>query len=377
MRWNDLTQTQQEEIIDAYEKEPSYKTLVSFSDYYDIPVPTLQRRCQEELAGDFEFEGEGSEDYGASEPPPSPLSNLYWIDPQTDQGAFVDKLHELQSSERYVRVMHACDFHFPYHHEGATKLFYDIVRAVQPHLIAVGSDSADFAMISHFDKDKDEDNNEDVLDEFAQYYVPHIHEIHAKSPQASLFFILGNHEKRIYDYVLNRAPELRNTIWSRFVEIVRCGGLVHWLGETDFTRIGPLVVMHGNRTTTNAAKSMLEDLGYQASVMAGHVHRLSRWERRGEDFSVVAVTSGCHCIYPAHYSKRKRMAQKWQLGTAIAEVDLQGREVQIENLEYLISQNSIGVNYRGQRFYAENSGPKGTISYNQYLAERSGQEKLG
>lgn len=368
MRWNDLTQSQQDEIVDSYEKDSSYKTLVQFSNFYDIPVPTLQRRCQEILSEEEEQEGEGSEDYGISDPTPSPLTNLYWVDPISDQGHFVDNLVRLQQDTRYVRVMHGCDFHFPYHHIGATSLFYDLVSAVQPHLIAVGSDSADFTMISHFGQDKDEDTGEDILDQFSSYYTPHIKEIARRSPESVRFFILGNHEKRIFDYVLNRAPELRNTIWNRFIEIVRCNGLVHWLGETDYTRIGPLVVMHGNRTTTNAAKSMLEDLGYQASVMAGHVHRLSRWERRGEDYSVVGVTSGCHCLYPAHYSKRKRMTSHWQLGTAIAEVDLQGREVQIENLEYLTSSQGISISYRGQRFYAENSGPKGFIRYTDYVA---------
>lgn len=290
---------------------------------------------------------------------PSPrLSEYDSLNPQTDQKQFLQHLQALRDTEQHIAVMHLCDIHFPYHHQPSLDVTYQLVRHVQPHLIAVGSDAGDFTLLSSFISDPDEATTDgDVLDEFESYWAEHIQAVRRMAPEAVLFFLLGNHEKRIYDFIMRLAPPIRNTVWRRFVEIVRQGKEVLWLGETDTARIGPLVVTHGTKTGSNPARALWEEAGGQVSVMAGHVHRLSYYGKRGEDYMTEAITSGCLTNYP-HYQKRVRHT-KWQLGTAIAEVNLQGREVRFENLKYELESDFVYVRYERKTFAAPIDIPVG------------------
>ena len=97
---------------------------------------------------------------------------------------------------------------------------------------------------------------------------------------------------------------------------------------------------------------MLDDIAYQCSIMTGHTHQITKVHRRGEDFPVVGVTSGCLTNYP-HYHKRSRMFRPWMLGTAIAEVDLQGRAVNIDNLEFQLETSQTWVRYHDKLFASD------------------------
>ena len=75
-----------------------------------------------------------------------------------------------------------------------------------------------------------------------------------------------------------------------------------YVGYTDYVRIGPLVVQHGYRTGLNAAKNHLIDAGGQISTMAGHVHKTSDYEVRGEDFTLRSIVLGCFSEQPSVFA---------------------------------------------------------------------------
>lgn len=301
-----------------------------------------------------------------SKPIPA-LSDLYFADPDTDQLMWVEGLRKLKQQHRHISVMHVCDVHFPYQHDPSLEVTYQLMSYLQPHVIVVGSDSADLSLLSTFPNDPDEVSNGDVLDEFESHWIPHINRIRYSCPKAIIVYILGNHEKRIYDFIMRQAPAIRRTVWSRFVNIIRHGDNVLWIGETDTVRIGPLLVTHGNRGGTNPAMGLWMDVGGQCSVMAGHVHRLSYFGKRGEEYMTEAITSGCLTNYP-HYHKRKRSSSKWQLGTAIAEVDLGSREVVFHNLKFELEPNRVWVRFERQTFEAPVAAPVGFDPVKDYLA---------
>jgi hypothetical protein len=86
-------------------------------------------------------------------------------------------------------------------------------------------------------------------------------------------------------------------------------------------------------------------------VQFGHVHRLDSFIKRGEDFQVGAVASGCLCLYP-HYH-RGRMCNKWQQGTSVMEVDLNSRYVKIDNLLFERDRNKVWVRFERELFQSE------------------------
>lgn len=298
------------------------------------------------------------------------LTDLQYIDPATDQGVFLERLHAARADGGYASVMHFADIHAPYQHAPALDVTYQIARYVQPTFSCVGSDFADFAMFSKFPQDPDEQQAGDALDEFQVHWNAHIDAAELVAPHSTRVYLLGNHDARIWAYVNGTAPTIRQTVIRRFIDIIRAGGRVLWLGEVDAVRMGPLVVMHGNRANKNVAESLLSDAGYQVNVIAGHVHRLNEAHKRGEDFAVSAYTSGCLCKFPAHYHKRKKPTVKWQLGTAVAEINLRGRDVSINNLEYQLDAQSVWARFERRTFSAPIPQPTGLISFDEWIARK-------
>lgn len=303
--------------------------------------------------------------------PTLPLTDIRYLDPDTDQGAFLERLHAARADGGYASIMHLCDIHVPYQHAPALDVAYQLLQHVQPQFTVVGSDYFDFSSLSSFPQDADDAERDDALDAVEAPWNAHIAAIRRAAPRSTLVFVIGNHEKRIFDYINRQAPQVRKTVWRRFVEIVRCGGRVLWLGEVDAVRFGPLRVMHGNRHNQHVAQSLLQDAAYQTSVMAGHVHRLTFANKRGDDFPVSAVTSGCLCHYPAAYMKRKTPTQRWMLGTAIAEVNLRGRDVHIDNLEFQLDATAVWARYERRTFSAAIPQPTGLISFEDYLLRKA------
>ena len=174
----------------------------------------------------------------------------------------------------------------------------------------------------------------------------------------------GNHERRIRAFLNRQAPKFRKRILRDFTNIIRCGGSVFYVGNTDYVRVGPLVVHHGIRTGFNAAKNSLLDAGSQLSMMGGHVHYPSEYEVRGEEHTVKSVISGCLCSYP-HYMEGERMTKPWSLGTAVADVDLRSRDVDLTNLMFKLDLDRVWLRYERQVFEAPVPAGEGLVTFDE------------
>ena len=359
--WQDVPFSARERLLAKYEQNPN--SVADAADTLGLTLVSLQRRIRDHRDYSRAIFREGIDEakartiidalfslHDAAEHPPAlevprtlcsqgpaRLMDIEVIDPLTDQALWLDRLLALQHGKGRITFMHLCDIHFTYEDEGSLEVAYQLVEHTQPDVIVVGSDAADFAMLSSFDIDPDieaEDEDVEVLDQFEAFWNEHIRRLRKIAPNAVLVYVLGNHELRFYRFIEHEAPALRKRRERDFERIVRCGGAVLWLGDTyDWVRIGPLV-MHGNRVGVGAARLIFNDLGGQTSVIFGHVHWLSDHEVMGEDFPVGAHASGCLCQLQPRWVKRGRMRRKWQPGTIVAEVDLNTREVKVNNLRF-------------------------------------------
>src|SRR5690606_238396 len=130
----------------------------------------------------------------------------------------------------------------------ALNMAYRLMAHRQPDVIVVGSDTADFSVISSFKPSPDNDEQiDDELDELRRYWIPHIDTLRAAAPKAALVYILGNHEQRIYDHMADAAPKLRKTVERAWIDMVSYQGRVIWLGRTEEVEIGHLLVKHGDK----------------------------------------------------------------------------------------------------------------------------------
>lgn len=291
-------------------------------------------------------------------PPTGPfkLTDIVRAMPGTDQAFWVRRLQRLQAEKKQITVMHLHDIHFPFHNSQALDVAYQLVKHTQPDIIVVGSDSSDFALLSSFAPDPDySEETPDELEKFEMHWREHIRTLRRLAPNAILVFIYGNHEVRIFKYLAKNAAKLRRTVTKAFVDIVRCEGNVLYLGhEVDWVRIGPLLVMHGNRFGINPAKGIFNDLGGQVWVQFGHNHRLSEHKINGEDRKCGAIGSGCLQNPPHYVSGHGR--GKEQLGTSVSYVDFETQNVQIDNLWFNEEWDGrVWVNYERKNFTSESA----------------------
>ena len=135
------------------------------------------------------------------------------------------------------------------------------------------------------------------------------------SPDTHWTALPGNHDERIRDYQLQRAPELFGIRAADLEEIERAAlhslpSLLHfsqleiqWAGnDADYEHaqvdVSPeLVARHGFITGNNSAERTVRKLGL--SVVVGHTHRqvvtYVTEERRRESLTMLGVEAGCMC----------------------------------------------------------------------------------
>lgn len=360
MSWGSLRPNQIATLVTAYNENPKDPLLITTANNLGISLSTLQRRCREinqykEIFEHFPSETEITVDSGdlvdVPAVPATHLTDIQQIDKSTDQLDWLSWLSTRYVSDPILSVMHLCDMHEPFGDPLARDLALQVVKQVQPDLIFVGSDYWDFYLLSSFGVDGDVSSSlegDDELDMLENSWNPFIHELKGVCPTSKLVYIFGNHERRLLRHLQNDAPNLRRRIYRDYVDIVRSGSGVWYIGAVDHARIGPLRVEHGVRHNDHVAKSRLDDEGYQVSIMMGHVHRLNYYAKMGADFAVSAVSSGCLCDTTPHYMNKgqtSRAGRKWQQGTAIATVDLRGGFVQFENLLFRDHQTLLRGKY--------------------------------
>lgn len=273
-------------------------------------------------------------------------------DTDTDLALWRDWLAFCEEKQPLLTVSHACDIHSPYHDPYSLELYYKLLGVIQPDLIVVGSDFADFATLSSFPLDPTMYQDRSVLRGFMRDWQDFIANVISVSPHSKLVWLYGNHEDRIFRHLMSDAQVYSDIVLEKFTEIIRHGGRVWYLGEVDCVRVGYLQIEHGNRHNEHVAKSRLWDLGGQINVMAGHVHRQTHYALHGADYTVQGITSGGLCPTEPHYQQRGRTAQRrrWQQGTAFASMNIRHPHVTFENLLFVNDSTTKYTIARGQEF---------------------------
>lgn len=267
-------------------------------------------------------------------------SNMVLLVPdpnQYDYDQWQQAKSDLRTQKGYITVSHLSDLHKGDNDPDADEMNYEMVRIKQPDIIVVGSDTADFSVISHFAPDpEDFEIVQDVIDDFSKFWQPHIDKLRIISPHSKLVFIYGNHEIRIHDWVAENAPKFRKTINRAWVEAVQYQGKVMYVGRTQEVEIGNLLVKHGDVTSQNTSKALLDRVSYQMSVMAGHIHRVTNFTQQGRRYMVSAITAGCAQNLNPRYVKKKGLVppRPWVQGTAFATVDMKSNYVSFDNIVY-------------------------------------------
>lgn len=249
----------------------------------------------------------------------------------TDAQSWQRQLKRLLSDNRHVRVMHMNDLHLPYHDERALDLFFELAIRFQPDIVVVGSDAFDYPTISRYEKDKDI-NIDDWLMQTERYWIPVINSLRDIVPDALLPFIFGNHDRRALEAI--GKSDTPKTVMREYRRIITHGG-VQWLGKTEVVEIGALVVAHGKRFNMYASAYTSKDFNFRP-VNVGHTHRPQQM--------LSCVVNGMLCQAIPAYNDNGYPSD-WQHGTTLITLDtLHNTVVQVPYL-FEASGNSLWCAY--------------------------------
>jgi hypothetical protein len=229
----------------------------------------------------------------------------------TDMDTWLMRRDTLLKTLSHIRVMHLNDLHLPYHDSEALSLWIEIARRFRPHVVALGSDMNDYPNLSRFEPDADI-KVDDWQEETREYYWPIVHQLDRLLPLAWFVYFLGNHERRAVNAI--KTSDSPKVGMAYFIETIRCGGRVLYMGRTEHIEVGSLIVAHGNK----AGKYAAANIGAQwpdKVVNFGHIHK---HQKIGNAFS-----NGMLCQMIPHYDDWGYPNNQEQ-GTSTITVDTQG-----------------------------------------------------
>lgn len=207
----------------------------------------------------------------------------------------------------------------PYHDQRALDVVYKYIMDIKPDHIIVLGDWLDFAQLTtkflrraaapdQLMKDIEAASNELVgLSKYTK----------------ELTYIEGNHEVRMANYILERAPDLQGLSDGGPLDIERL------LAVPGMRYVGPygeawvhnsFVFKHGDFATTYAARKELEFEG--SSGMSGHTHRFQTHMRTDRSGAHAWYSIGCLCnIKGPNMPPGARRHADWQQGFALVRWD--------------------------------------------------------
>lgn len=199
-----------------------------------------------------------------------------------------DNTKKLRSSED-VRIVIGSDFHSWFVDPFAMDVFIDTITMVKPEIVVLNGDVFDFPQISrhrqmpgHFHLNLHEER------QFGQEQI--IKRVRDAAPDATIYFVIGNHEYRLVTYLADAAPRLAGLPeleFDTFLGIHKYGlNLVcasNFLAPTSAARkldrrenylklFDCFVATHGTSCGKFAADVELNG-AYRMSGTSGHTHR--------------------------------------------------------------------------------------------------------
>lgn len=213
-----------------------------------------------------------------------------------------------------LKTVFVSDLHVPYQDDVAVRALTEFIRWFEPDVLIFLGDSIDFQAISRYRK-----SPEMALK--LQYEIDETIRvtdgiIAAAPPEAKIYYLEGNHERRLQSYLETKAPELHGLRSMNVDHLLQ-------LSERGIEYISPgrmvfhgILVKHGDlvrKFPGYTAKAEME--AEWMSGVSGHTHRSGVAEKNTAGGRFKWLESGCLCRFDMEYLEGK--VPDWQLGFSI------------------------------------------------------------
>jgi predicted phosphodiesterase len=239
------------------------------------------------------------------------------------------------------------DFHAPYHDEGLLACFIAMCDDVRFDFGVFAGDTIDLPTPSRHRRNLAWDATPQAC--IRSGYSDILAPVRDVLPDADLELVVGNHDVRLRNWLLEREPALadlcpgdsdvpalsmRNLLALDKLHI-RANEPLGEYGDSSVVVCRNLAVTHGERTGKyNAVDDELASYGH--SIAFGHTHRkrtayMTRWDMDGASCHV-GVNLGCMCVIEGGLGYYRR--PNWQQGFGVVTVWPDGR-FHIEHADYV------------------------------------------
>lgn len=165
------------------------------------------------------------------------------------------------------KVLVLSDLHAPYQDQKAFNLFLEVGHSILKDtdvLVTIG-DTLDFFSVSSHPKPLDRKTNLGSEIEAGKICLRALERL----PPKRKIFLEGNHDRRLANYVRDKAPELYGLVGLKQILDLKAWEFVPY---HDFIRVGKMAFTHDvGRSGANAARQSLNDFG--GNLTFGHSHR--------------------------------------------------------------------------------------------------------
>jgi metallophosphoesterase superfamily enzyme len=226
----------------------------------------------------------------------------------------------LPQSQKNVLIM--SDLHFPFQNNEAIEIAVNYGLKQNVDTVLLNGDIIDFHAISRWQSDPRSRDLKFELESTRKF----LKWLRNKFPKALILYKLGNHDIRLEDYLINKAPELLDTnIWEveKLFEFEKFN--IIKVESLDYIKLGKLKVIHGHEykqgfvAPVNPARGLF--LRTKESCLQSHVHRTSEHtEKTIAGKIIVCYSIGCLSDLTPDYNRYNN----YNLGFAIVEVERGG-----------------------------------------------------
>lgn len=224
------------------------------------------------------------------------------------------------------------DIHIPYHDRAAIECAVQYAKSFKPAGVLLNGDILDSHQLSRFDKTPDDPRYVSEV-EAGQRLLAYLRHNFQRS---RLVWKEGNHEERLFAYLINQAPALFGLpclSLPRLLDFVRYG--VEFVGDRRVISLGKIHVIHGHeyrpgiQAPVNPARGLF--LRTKSNSLCGHFHQTSEHhEPTIARRPMGAWSTGCLC----NLSPRYMPLNKWNVGFAMVRLS-GGGNFEVRNLRLI------------------------------------------
>lgn len=167
------------------------------------------------------------------------------------------------------KVLFIPDTHAPYHDKKVWALLVRVIEILQPDIIVILGDFADFYAVSSHAKDP---NRRLDLQWEVDEVKKLLSEVRENAPNARIVYVSGNHEDRLERYLKDKAPELFNSV--KIEHVLGLADLrIEYVPYKDHIQIGKIYITHEVGNCGQYAHYKAQQ-AFEANVIIGHTHRI-------------------------------------------------------------------------------------------------------